>query len=173
MVFALEEALWKASLGKAFGFLNFLRSGKVQVCTFLGNRHQEYLGLQAPLWKPIRQHPLNPSSGHAGKWCRDICRWRYWESLGKERKPRAEPGLAADLVTQSWISFCRIIAHRLSLRFSMQPQGHTPGVSEAKLGNVEGPRDPGTCAAGRVIVGGSSSSTEARLGHFIQKEFCS
>lgn len=47
MVFALEEALLKASLGKAFGFLNFLRSGKVQVCTFLGNRHQEYLGLQA------------------------------------------------------------------------------------------------------------------------------
>ena len=60
MVFPLEEALWKASLRKAFGFLNFLRSGKVRVCTFLGNRHQDYLGLQAPLWKSIRLHSLNP-----------------------------------------------------------------------------------------------------------------
>ena len=67
MVFPLEEALWKASLGKAFGFLNFLRSGKVWVCTFLGNRHQEDLGLQAPLWKPIHLHSLNLSLSHAGK----------------------------------------------------------------------------------------------------------
>ena len=47
---------------------------------------------------------------------------------------RGSPGQSQDWRQILDTKFCRVVAHWLSLRFSTQPQGHTPGVSEAKLG---------------------------------------